>query len=336
MFSPNLSAVKAESFSEIKLYYGCDKCSFKTKLLSRLKSHANHKNIDFNCSSGLEPYKCHKCETFETQFLSQLRRHIVQGHVTQNVQPTNNKCPKCDFESFSKYLFLRHSLLTEHQTSRRGNRRIFKCTNCDYTSRDSRDLRRHVISKHTQDSEIEWLKCKHCPFKSKHKYNLKKHMVQKHDPNFRYSCQFCDYKSKMNYHLQRHLKRQHESKKNSDLLAFRHAIFTKHQIKRPEKGGVLKCTHCDYATECSYRLKRHLICRHTDDSEIQWLKCEHCPFKCKIKYQLKIHVVAKHTSACDIKYFQCDQCHFETKYKHSLQKHYNRHGANLNLLSNIQ
>ncbi|XP_044270740.1 zinc finger Y-chromosomal protein 1-like [Tribolium madens] len=308
MFSTNLSPIKVEVeeeiFDRLRLYYGCEKCSFKTKLLSRIRTHARiHENTEqkFNCfSGGLENYKCHKCKTFETQFLSQLRCHIVQGHTSQHVEPKTFKCHKCDFNSFSQLLVMRHSFFTKHQ-----RKSVFKCTDCDFETRVLSNLRRHVMCKHTDDSAIQWFKCKHCSYKCKLKHDLKRHMIKKHDPpNFPYLCELCDYKAKLNYDLQRHVNARHKPKNNKTLTS-----------------SIVKCTFCDYKTMYSGDLKKHMIFRHTNDSEIQWFKCDHCSFKCKLKSGLKQHMILKHDPP-NFRY-SCKICDYKTKLNSNLKRHVN-------------
>ncbi|XP_044270736.1 zinc finger X-chromosomal protein-like [Tribolium madens] len=318
MFSTNLSPIKVEvkeeRFEALRLYHGCEKCSFKTKLLSRLRSHARiHENRkqQMNCSSGdLENYKCHKCKTFETHFLSQLRCHIVQGHTSHHVESITYKCLKCDFKSFSQLLILRHSVFTHQRRRKREKGDILKCTDCDFKTMYVRNLKAHLINRHTDDSEIQWFKCDHCSYKSKFNRDLKRHKILIHDPNFRYSCKLCDYKTKMNFLLQRHVNSRHNTEIGDSLVS---------------RSGVYKCKHCDHKTMYFSNLRAHMIYRHLDDSEIKWFKCEKCQFKAKHKGNLKQHIFLKHDS--NFRY-SCKLCDYKAKLSSHLKRHMNgRHKA---------
>ncbi|KYB27134.1 Transcription factor grauzone-like Protein [Tribolium castaneum] len=302
--------------------YKCKKCTFRTKLQSTMKNHSTIHTIGaetFDCSSVLEPYKCHKCPTFVTPFLSQLRHHIVQGHTSQRVKLTLHKCPRCDFKSFSRFLFSKHLKSVTHERND-----FYECKSCDYVTRSVPRLRRHVIARHTADSEIEWFQCAYCPFKGKLRGNLSRH-VQIHDPDFRFACQFCDYKAKRSDYLRQHLYGRHMSKilrahscDHCDFKSIDRARLKSHQVAKHTVKcdfDYLQCSQCQYKTPFKFVLNRHVTSKHGPDR----LKCDQCEFVTKYKLSLRNHILLKHTENAQM--FSCDKCDYKSKIKSTLSNH---------------
>ena len=81
-----------------------------------------------------------------------------------------------------------------------------KCNQCDFTTKNSSYLKKHIDSKHTGIS----FPCSQCEYRATTKGNLKLHIQAKHD-KIRYPCSFCDHQASLKGNLKAHIKKMHTS-----------------------------------------------------------------------------------------------------------------------------
>lgn len=286
-------------------YYSCLECTYKTKLLFKAKNHKEfHKNPSkkpFDCSvpltKNIDQYKCYKCpQNFQTPLLSQLNCHITQNHTLQNFNPQIYKCQKCHFKSFSRYLTLRHKIIDKHSTLTQIKREevCFHCEICDFRVKRKSILRRHMIRKHTSESEINWYTCEKCPFRAKFRSDLNRHKLV-HSSQTLFHCNDCSFGTKRKSNLTEHIANVHDK-------------------------PWLQCDKCAYKTKNMGLLVVHVRSEHDDDYK-GWLRCPLCPYKCKLEEQLHAHQAGMHALVESVRHYKCPQCSYKASAQSAVKSH---------------
>uniref|UniRef100_A0A336M321 CSON011227 protein n=1 Tax=Culicoides sonorensis TaxID=179676 RepID=A0A336M321_CULSO len=205
--------------------YACDKCSFKTPILARLKSE--HMKIH----SDLLAYKCGICDRgFKN---AKQRKHHVRMHRLRMTAATGKspvssqkqkerKCNQCPM-TFANTVALEAHIIDVHlpvqekkdhltnlsETVAPQDVKKYKCTDCNYESNDHNAFRRHKFQ-HSKDSLY---KCPFCSYSSIQSTTYRKHLEKQHPDvasNFVFKCNFigCKFttisKQKFDCHINRH------------------------------------------------------------------------------------------------------------------------------------
>ena len=99
--------------------YYCEKCSFHANYLSHWNNHLESKKHNGEkrkerSDKVLEP-KCNLCN-YETDKTINMKQHYLNNHATKEERQKEFifYCVKCDFGSFSKFLFDRHLETLKH------------------------------------------------------------------------------------------------------------------------------------------------------------------------------------------------------------------------------
>lgn len=177
-----------------KVNKGRRTCNICGKRVVNLKPHMDtHVEIE----NRRKPYRCEYCGK------EYLQRAQFDGHV--NKEHTGLKPFKCDFNGCNKTFHGRPSLRMhkiQHTAERRFNceycprsylyahhlshhrythtkERIFSCTHCDYTNVHMENLKRHILSKHTE-AEDKPYQCRVCSRSFNGQSNLKRHLKYVH------------------------------------------------------------------------------------------------------------------------------------------------------------
>ncbi|XP_064091909.1 protein tramtrack, beta isoform-like isoform X14 [Macrobrachium nipponense] len=82
-------------------------------------------------------------------------------------------CPFCAHEATTKTEF------TEHVQMHKGGSWPYACTQCNYKTRRSHDLKRHVLCRH-YGRILRPYRCQLCPYKTTHSVHLASHMMKNH------------------------------------------------------------------------------------------------------------------------------------------------------------
>lgn len=184
----------SERMQDRKANKGRRTCKICGKHVVNLKPHMDtHVDIE----NRRKPYQCEYCGR------EYLQRAQFDGHV--NKEHTGLKPFKCDFNGCNKTFHGRPSLRMhkiQHTAERRFNceycprsylyahhlshhrythtkERIFDCPHCDYTNVHMENLKRHILSKHT-DAEDKPYQCQVCSRSFNGQSNLKRHLKYVH------------------------------------------------------------------------------------------------------------------------------------------------------------
>lgn len=186
--------------------YSCPHCSFKTPILSRLKSthmKIHSDNRDFKCDYCPKAFKnarqmknhrrIHTRSTPPT--ISQCKycgqsfsaKHLKEHYLTHNEaiehqrQPFALQCDICS-ETFGS----KHALRTHHLNH--FDEKRFNCDECDYKSNDHNAFRRHQMI-HTKQVKY---KCPCCTFQCIQSTNYKNHILKNHPDSAKELMFMCD------------------------------------------------------------------------------------------------------------------------------------------------
>lgn len=206
--------------------YACNKCSFKTPILARLKSE--HMKIH----SDIHEYKCGLCgRGFKN---AKQRKHHVRMHrlrmnsgkqlVTTQKKPEVRKCNQCPM-TFANTVALESHIIDVHTPVQEKKDVLahlpesispheikkHKCTDCNYESNDHNAFRRHKFQ-HSKDLSGLY-KCPFCTYSSIQSTTYRKHLEKQHPDkasDFVFKCPYfaCKFttisKQKFDCHVTRH------------------------------------------------------------------------------------------------------------------------------------
>lgn len=142
------------------------------------------------------------------------------------------------------------------RSSANGTFKTYSCKLCNFTSRYSNHLKRHMK---THNGEKPY-KCQHCSYASAQLVNLQRH-VRTHTGEKPYKCDYCTFACNSLGNLKRH-QRMHTQEKSN------------------------KCNQCDFNASSGQSLKRHMMSHKKDVStSVVEGKCI-CLFVCKCIFGL--------------------------------------------------
>ncbi|XP_063700778.1 uncharacterized protein LOC134831066 [Culicoides brevitarsis] len=170
--------------------YACEKCSFKTPILARLKSE------HMKTHSDLRGYKCGLCDkSFKNA--KQLKHHVRMHRLRLNPmssqkKPTERKCNQCPLTfpntvALESHIIDVHTIVSENKlpslpttvqekSPEKFKKYKHKCPECSYGSNDHNAFRRHKFQ-HSKDSLY---KCSFCSYSSIQSTTYRKHIEKQH------------------------------------------------------------------------------------------------------------------------------------------------------------
>ncbi|XP_057669008.1 zinc finger Y-chromosomal protein-like [Diorhabda carinulata] len=151
-----------------------------------------------------------------------------------------------------------------------------KYCECDLTSKEylnyhERYCKLRMERKHKSDEDVKVdkvYKCTYCEYSSKFSGNLKKHISGKHEKQNKgmFNCKICGYKSYWKSSLQQHFKIHEESKfgcvKCNIMYSQKQNLYEHYIQKHPEKyakvtSRIHQCNYCTFRTVCKSKLHQH-------------------------------------------------------------------------------
>ncbi|XP_026464054.1 zinc finger protein 317-like [Ctenocephalides felis] len=188
------------------------KASYKTRNILELhiKSHKNTLECNLN----------------EINDISEEKNENITDVIQENLSLICDLCGK---------IFTKRTSLTQHKKRSHGEAR-YSCELCDFSSKSSFNLRRHLIS-HTSERPII---CDQCGMAFRNASALKEHILYAHNKDCQHQCEMCPKKFKVKSALSRHLQSCHSN-------------------ERP-----YACQWCKQAYKRSSHLRRHELQRHGD------------------------------------------------------------------------
>jgi KRAB domain-containing zinc finger protein len=193
------------------------------------------------------------------------------------------------------------------QTSARNKlkytKRRYQCDECEHSSNDKKNLKKHCIRKHTGNMPY---KCEYtgCNVSTLTPGALREHK-RVHANEMEYECDLCDYRCNLKGTLYNHKKNKH--------------LFTDEVLQ--ERSQMYKCSQCDYASASRSKVKDHKLTHLSADDRP--LKCLQCSYTANRQYQLDAHMTSKHDEKKkSLKpVLTCDKCDFTAVTKNTIDKH---------------
>ena len=102
-------------------------------------------------------------------------RKKVTPTMKKKKQSVSFSCPHCDFESPNIVKHFAHK--RQHREEEASSLNIFKCHNCNYTSKVKGGLQRHIKRVHTKERPFA---CPVCKYRTVDKISMTKHIVSRH------------------------------------------------------------------------------------------------------------------------------------------------------------
>nr|XP_045604201.1 uncharacterized threonine-rich GPI-anchored glycoprotein PJ4664.02-like [Procambarus clarkii]XP_045604202.1 uncharacterized threonine-rich GPI-anchored glycoprotein PJ4664.02-like [Procambarus clarkii]XP_045604203.1 uncharacterized threonine-rich GPI-anchored glycoprotein PJ4664.02-like [Procambarus clarkii]XP_045604204.1 uncharacterized threonine-rich GPI-anchored glycoprotein PJ4664.02-like [Procambarus clarkii] len=199
-----------------------------------------------------------------------------------------SQCPRA-FKNLDK---LTLHLWNEHEIGT-----LAKCQLCEYSSPLHSSLVEHATSHITKDCNT----CAVCNKKFKTRSTMKIHLRVHRGEEVMYKCESCPVMYSQKFNLTKHLASKHQRDANG----------------RPLTQS-LSCPYCAFTTLADYKLKAHIVRRHTVDKPF---KCNECSYAATEKTALAKHI-RTHTRE---RPYICETCGFHALTLSSLGRHRRSH-----------
>lgn len=201
--------------------------------------------------------------------------------------------------------------------------KFFTCQTCDFFSRGSNNMRRHLQRHHNTAKKAKTVRflgkhrCDLCSVTTKYKYNMKVHVIM-HMKIKPFGCKDCGKTFSREPHLQFHTKNKKTVYKCKFCdITFKCRILEQKHLKDKHDNKV-HCKICLESFETRYKLNIHKR-RHLK------VICEVCSRELSSKENLKYHQISskhgKFALKSDEKKFSCNQCDKVYLMKKQLHEH---------------
>ena len=325
----------------------CEECDYTTANKASMKNHMDiHSGQSFNCKECkyegttqallnnhrrfMHEQSSIKCSWPHCEY--EAKRNRLKIHIRFRHEGKSHNCPKCDYRGATL------SLLKTHVEEQHTKSRLFKCEQCEHSSTNFGNLRKHKLYIHNRNR----FNCNHCEFKTitlgilnGHKKTMHKaysdilpkleEKISTFDENQRsknlFTCNICqknlEGKSKHTAHKKRC------SIKETVLNQCIKCSFTSETVRllrqhysKTHRLSKFKCDKCDYKTYLKSLLKRHKGLTHKEGEQ---LKCYSCDFETAASFLLKSHTEKNHED----KIFACEHknCSYLSRDWDELKKH---------------
>ncbi|XP_042864581.1 zinc finger protein 236-like isoform X2 [Penaeus japonicus] len=181
-----------------------------------------------------------------------------------------------------------------------------------------------------ESEEDDSHECSHCPrgFKTLDKLTL--HLWEEHEIGTIVKCQLCDFSSPLQRTLVKHASSHITKDNNTCAICSKkfktRATIKTHLRVHLGEEVMYKCDSCPVMYSQKFNLIKHMASKHQRDADGQPLTepltCPYCAFSTLAEYKLKAHIVRRHTVD---KPFKCDHCTYATTEKTALAKHLRTH-----------
>ena len=190
----HLASVKRHMKKKHFQLHKCEKChlTFLTKV--DLDHHVEMKHKKKIPTIGEKCYICGKV------FEGYHQTEKLKVHMKVNHQDKSLRCDLCG------YIFAHKESLERHVFVVHENLKLYKCENCNDAFSHSQDLVSHIERNH----QAKTLSCNMCDYTTKVTRNLKRHSNMIHTNDKRYGCDICEKQFKDCYILRQHMSRHYK------------------------------------------------------------------------------------------------------------------------------
>uniref|UniRef100_H3BDA5 Zinc finger protein 142 n=1 Tax=Latimeria chalumnae TaxID=7897 RepID=H3BDA5_LATCH len=297
---------------EEKVCYSCPHCVFSCFSEATLKCHVQRQHPHLECGICKEAFesreeleehrrihfhqRCEYC-SFAAKERQQLVQHLLDIH--EGSLEAEGKQFKCSFCGFSCC----HQLVFDYHMKAHGGTRMYKCTDCDYTTKNKQkitytcsyacaDPSRLKYHMRIHQDERKYL-CPDCGYKCKWVNQLKYHMT-KHTGLKPYRCDECEYCTNRADALRIHKETRHSDTRSFICeqcgKAFKTRFLLKTHLKKHSEEKPYVCNVCFRGFRWAAGLRHHYL-THTNEHPFF---CRHCSYKAKQKFQVIKHILRHH------------------------------------------
>ncbi|XP_013195438.1 zinc finger protein Xfin [Amyelois transitella] len=277
----------------------CPKCGMAFVLSQEVTRHVRSNACQFRrdtpSSSSSQLWSCSQC-LFTTDSQAECCFHeVLHSKPITEIRKLGDKekvihkyeCPVCP------KVFRKASL--RHHLRQHTSERPYSCGTCNANFTRQSSLANHCKTEHGAAKKIdekvkptnEW-KCDKCSERFTNRTALNRHSCS--DADRRCPHDQCEY------------------------VAASPAQLARHRQAHGDIGKRHDCPYCDFKTNQSSHLKRHLTCHEG----IKPYACPHCDFTCRCQENLKKHCRRRHPDLC---LYKCDSCSFGTNLAKELRSH---------------
>ncbi|KAL3866796.1 hypothetical protein ACJMK2_044064 [Sinanodonta woodiana] len=216
-------------------------------------------------------------------------------------------CKNCDYKTYN-HDHIRKHLEKHNQLSDE----VKKCPFCSYTCCETLRMQIH-LQKHANIAL-----CPECGETFQEKAKLEDHVSEVHTGKYKFSCSQCLYTTNYRNGFEEHQRKHTGAFHSCDYegCSFKTCYVRNLRVHKQQHEGVKKlvCAECDYVTDKSQLLKKHVIAIH----KVKNFKCPHCNHTGATRSSVIGHIHRLHLKS---KMYQCDQCDFKTSYNSGLRLH---------------
>ncbi|CAG2222717.1 KRAB [Mytilus edulis] len=303
------------SFRKKKVYTKkptkCLKCSV---IFPTLKEYKAHEML-------VHSIPCKICgEKFSNSWL--LKRHWIKKHP-ENVH---------DLEEMKTTSLTR---IAEEEENRKETEQMFKCDNCDFTTRELNVLSSHILESHPEVKPC----CSVCGYVYSSQDDVELHMNECNRKTKTYQEKCSKYKcdvdgcktitytlANFNHHKKMHTREKKYSCDECQFMSSQYSHLLRHVRSVHRRLRPHLCESCGKAYSAKKDLIHHIANTHTRDSHK--FQCEYCPTQTTTKNSLQNHLWHQHKvkmAGDERQYFQCDQCTYQTPNRKIFANHMNSH-----------
>uniref|UniRef100_A0A8C8VJU7 CCCTC-binding factor n=1 Tax=Pelusios castaneus TaxID=367368 RepID=A0A8C8VJU7_9SAUR len=211
----------------------------------------------------------------------------------------------CEHKKHEEPVLIKNTDAPEAQTNtqhrRKGEKVIFHCDLCTFTS-----LRMSSLHRHTKTHSDEKPHVCHICLKAFRTVTLLRNHVNTHTGTRPYKCCDCEMAFVTSGELARHRRYKHTLEKPFKCSMCKYSSVEASKLKRHIRSHTgerpYNCYLCSYASKDTYKLKRHMV-THSGEKPYQ---CYICQARFTQSGTMKIHILQKHGE--NVPRYQCPQC----------------------------
>nr|CAI5830377.1 unnamed protein product [Callosobruchus analis] len=342
--------IKEEDADHFKLANGTHSVVKHQDIASNPELRRFKRHSDFIASVSGKVHECTNC-TYRSVSASYLKKHITINHPDIAGNHTTARCIYCNITFVQKQTLDDHIVKTHPDFIASVNTKIHECTQGTYKTTIPKDIREHLMSKHTEiaDNHI-FNRCIYCNNTFTSKPSLDDHIVKRH-PDFIASvsrkiheCTNCTFKTVRLSRLKEHIKVKHPDTASDRIInnciycnkTFVHKrTLNDHIVKtHPDFAAsvnrkIFECTECTYKTVSTNDLKRHMMVKHPDIAGGRiTVRCSYCNKTFISKSSLDDHILKTHPdfiASVSRKVHECTECTYKTVFTSQLRRHMVKH-----------